>query len=457
MRAARWTLPAAAGAAFAAFALLIGRWSAEPALGWTLAAAAFALGAAAGARGPAPDEDGVRAWSVAGSLAALAVPALLRAIGLSVADAALLLHPLGGPGFAAFVLGQAFLLALFAAASWTRAARGAGASAGPLAGAAAAALAIAALAVRFFEPSLLLAAAALPPLAAATLADRPWARRLSAPLRARAFAAAAAAGAGLAWLAPGLLHDVWLARLVAAYPGGAYLAAADDGTHLWTSFRFSNGTSALLRDGVLQASDSASSSLALEALIGQTPPGADRPYLLLVQPTDPTEAFAVQGDGAAVAIEDGSLARAAAMNALGRDGWRGKLSPPPQGRRPSSALIFAPSPPGAGLRGLADAEALRGLRARLADGAIAGILLPADASPRAVEAAERAAVAAFGAARVADLPHGVLVVAAPASVRLETDADVLLDRLPTSARVAELDQKLTLGKSLRWRAAPSTK
>ena len=445
----KWSLSAAAGAALASFAGLMGRWSADPALGWALAALASGLGAAAGALAAAPDEDGAHAWAAAGALAALAVPALLYVLGLGLADAELLVKPLGESGFALFALGQAVLLAAAAAAAWTRAARGGGlgAAMSALAGAAAAALAFARC-----EPSLLLAASALGALAAAVLADKPWSRRESAPLRARAFLAAALAGLGLAWFAPDLLLDVWLARLYRAYPGGRYLAAADDGANLWAAFRFSNGTALMLRDGVPQAPDPATVGLVLKVLIGQRSAEQIRVHLLLVQPPEPGPALTAQKDGADVSIEDGSRARAAVLTALGgATAWRGALTGPRAGTKPDVALVFLPRPAGAGLRRLAGASALKALRTRLADDAYVGLLLPPGTAPEAVDGAQRAAAAEFGAARVADLPKGALVLASRAPITV--DPAILLNQLPLAVSVGPQ----TLADDVHWRPAPSTK
>jgi hypothetical protein len=432
----KWTVAAAAGAALAALGALLGRWCADAALGWRIALSASA------------DDDGARAWAAGGALAALGVPALLRFLGLALADPALLEKPLGT--HAAFTLGQASLLAAIAAACWTRAARGGGriAPAAFLAGAAAAFVLL-----RRVEASTLLAAAALAALSAALTAERPWSRRESAPLRSRLFAAAAAVGALLAACAPRLLPDVWMSRLHTAYPGGNYVTYADDGTDVWAAYRFSTGAATMLRDGVPQSPDPVSVQLSLLALIGQR---SARTSLLLVRPPEPAAAFTAQNDDAAVVVEDGSRAEAAALRALGSSAdWTKELAPPPGGGKPDAALVFLPRPAGAGLRRLAGASALKALRARLAGGAAAGLLLPPGTAPRAVDAAARSAAAEFGRARVADLPKGVLILASP--VEIDVDPDILVGRLSPAARQREPNAREALAEGLRWRSAPPSK
>jgi hypothetical protein len=448
-RALTWTVSAAAGVAFASFAGLIGRWSANPALGWSAALAAAGLGRAAASRAGAADEERARVWAAAGALAALAVPALLRALGLSLAsETSFLQSPLGGAADAAFVLGQAGLLAALAAGAWSLAARGAGAggAAAALAGAAAAALA-----VHVAEPELFLAAAALAVLAAAEFLERPWTRRESAPLRARAFGLAAALGLALASFAPNLLITVWMARLHAAYPGGGYLAAADDGTRLWTAYRFSNGAAMMLRDGVPQISDPATTRLALLLLLGQRDAGTT---LLLARPPDALIALTAQGYGAMVTIADESPAETAVLDALGggRE-WRRKMTAPGPAA-PNAALIFLPAPPSSTLRRLTGPGALKALRARLADDARVGILLPPGATARDVDEVSRSAASAFGAARVADLPKGVLVMA--------SSADILTDLDQLSAHVWQsmaqpISDPATILDGAQWRSAPPAK
>jgi hypothetical protein len=448
-RALTWTVSAAAGAALAAFAGLIGRWSADPALGWILALLAAGLGSAAAFAAAAPDEDGSRAWAAGGAIAALAVPALLRFLGLALAEPSLLENPLGGRGRAVFVLGQAAAFLALAALAWTRAVRGrSGAAAAALAGAAASFLAL-----RAIQASVLLAAAALAALAAAEFAERPWTRNAFAPLRARAFAAAGFVGLALAVFAPSVLSDVWLARLHAAYPGGGYLAYADDGTRTFAAYRFSTGAAILLRDGVPQSPDPASVRLAVRALIGQH---AAPTLLLLVRPPEPGPALAAQADGATVTLESGSSAENAALKALGGSSdWMKMLTPASPGVKPTAALLFLPRPPGAGLGLLAGVRALRALKARLADGGVAAVLLPSGTASGAIDDVQRAAAVAFGEARIVDLPRATLVLASPDPI--EAEPLLIFNRLRIETTSAEPGAFKTLTAGLRWRAVPPSK
>ena len=445
--ATTFAVTAAAGAALAGIGGLLSRWCADPALGWTIALAAAALGAGAGIRGNAPDEDGARAWAVGGALAALGVPALLRFLGLALADPARLQDPVGGPAAAAFVLGQAALLTALAALAWTRAgrARGARAGAAALLGAAAGAAAF-----RRLGPAAVAAAAALIALSAAELAERPWSRRDSAPLRSRVFAAAAAAGLLLAWPAPGLLADVWMARLHGAYPGGGYLALADDGAHEWAAYLFSTGDAVSLRDGVIQSVDSQSARLAVHAVLGQHDGPASLLILNAPQPNLPVFAAVA---GATVAVEGLTSAQEEVFDALmGGTRWRTSLAaaPPP----PTAALLVVPRPFGARSRRAAGPAALKALRARLPETASLAVLISSGAPAGTADAVAAAAAAAFGFARVADLPRAVLVIAS--SSRVEDAWPVIRDRLSAAARASDPDGT-ALASGLLWRAPPSAK
>jgi len=444
-RALAWCVCAGAGAALAALAGLLGRWSANPALGWAVALGAAGLGrAASSAFADAPEDggQGARAWALAGAVAALAAPALLRVAGLSDPDPALLRVPLQGGAPAA--LGLTALLAALAACAWSRASRGAGRAG------AAAALAggiFAQAGVRVADPALFLAAGALAALAAAELGERPW--RAASSLRAQAFGAAGVVGLGLAALAPNLLPSIWMARLQAAYPGGAYLMLADDGTRLHAAYRFSNGEAVMLRDGILQNPDPATSRFALLCVLGQRE-GLNR--LLLVRPPEALLALSAQQGGAVTTIKDGSPAEAAVLDALGGgSSWRVQLAVPGDAGGPSNeALIFVPSP--VATRGLADAPAMKSLR--LSPGATLGVLFPTGAPEAEVDAAARDAAATFGAARVADLPKGVLVLASPS---VSTDPSTLAARLTPALfePIPNLAQLLT--DKVRWRPAPTRK
>lgn len=438
-------IAAAAGAAFAGYGGTLSRWCADPGLGWGLALAACALGFGAALRVPAEVETSP-GWALGGALAALGAPALLRVLGLSAADPGRLQSPLGGAGEAAFELGQASVLAAVAAFAWTRAVRSGGRRA---AAAAAAGAAAAVAAFRRVDPPAVLAGAALLALAAAELAEKPWSERAAAPLRARVFAAAAGAGLLLAWLAPGLLRDVWMARLHAAYPGGGYLTYADDGAHAWAAYRFSTGDALALRDGTVETLDPQSVRLALCSLLGQLGEGRPR-GLLIVRSPQPQAAAAAFQAGASVTVDGLTSAQSAAFDALAGAQWRAAVSTRAAEGKPNAALIVLP-PRGSRWTGT---FALKRLRARLAPDAAVALLLPAGSEGDA-DAAARAAASVFGAARAADLPRGALVIASSSEV--VADPQLLFGRLPDAARSAYSGGDRELSSALRWRAAVAAK
>ncbi|MFI5347786.1 MAG: hypothetical protein ACHQ51_15555 [Elusimicrobiota bacterium] len=440
---------AAAGAAFAGFGGLLARWCANPSLGWGVALAAAALGAGLASRGSAPDEDGARAWALGGALAALGAPALLRFLGLALADPARLQDPLGGMRHALFVLGQAAFLAALAAGAWTRAARGGGRPAGVAAALGAAA---GACAFRRIDPAALVAGAALAALAAAELAERPWSRRETAPLRARVFAAAAVVGLLLASLAPGLLRDVWMARLHGTYPGGRYLSFADDGDHVWAAYRFSTGNAVVLRDGLVQSLDQETSRLALCALLSQF---EGKRALAILRPPTPQLPLMAVFVGASVSVENISAAQGLAFDALTAGQWRAGLSTVPASAfKPDAALLVLANPPRP-FESRRAASAIRALRARMGDNAALAALIPSGAPAGTAERVSAAAAAAFGRARTADLPGAVLVLASTADI--VEDSQLLFGRLPDAVRTSYPNGDRELAADLRWRALPSAK
>lgn len=451
-RAGVWTAGLAAGAALAAAGALLSRWCAAPASGWTLVLAAAAAGAAGAAFLAAPaDEAAARAWALAAGLAALLIPAVLRVVGLGLASAAALQSPLGGPGKAAFVLAQAAALTALAAAAWTQALRAEGrrAAAAVVVGAAAAFAA-----ARACEASLLLAGAGLAAAAAALLGERPWAADAPSRLRARAFMLAAGVALALADAAPGLLRDVWTARLHAAYPGGRFLSYADDGTRVWSGYEYSDRSAAALRDGVIQSWDPLTTLLVLRALAGQR---ENSDSLLIVDAPDPRSAVQAQHDGMAVALSWNAPAQGALVDALGGKDWRAPLTKSPPPEKPGAALVYLPRPAsGADRRAAAGRGALTALKARLADGAAAAVLIPPDTAARTAAAVLNDAAAAFGHARAADLPNGgVLVLASPAEPVV--DAQAIFSHLPLEVRIADEKGAEVLAAGVKWREAPSAK
>jgi hypothetical protein len=444
-RALTFVAAAAAGAAFAGFGGLMSRWCASAGLGWAIALAAAAVGAFAGSRGAEPDDEAARSWLVGGSLAALALPALLRVLGLSLAEPALLQEPLGGLRSAAFVLGQAALLAALSAGAWTRAARRGGR---PAARAAALGAAAGACVFRWIDPAALVSAAGLSALAAAEWAERPWARRESAPLRSRVFAAAAVVGLLLAPLAPGLLRDVWMARLHSAYPGGRYLSYADDGRRTWAAYVFSTGNAVVLRDGLIQSQDLKSSRLALCALLSQFEGSRT---MLILDPTTPQLPMMAAFGGAAVRVERVSPALEAAFDALTGGAWRAGLSTAAAAAfKPDSALLLLPADARA-----PGVSALRTLRGRMGANAALSVLIASDAPAGTADALVANAATAFGRARAADLPRGTLVVAS--SDEVVSDPQVLFGRLTAAVRASYPDGDHELTADVRWRPSPPAK
>ncbi len=450
-RAAAWTASLAAGAGLAAAGALLSRWCADPALAWTVTLAAAAAGAAGASRLAAPGDAEARVWTAGAALAALLLPAVLRVLGLGLASADRLQSPLGGAASTLFVLAQAAVLIAAAAAAWSQAVRGAGRRAAGVAliGAAAAAAA----AARACEPATVLAAAGLVSMAAAVAGERPWAKDAPSRLRARAFAFVAVVALALGSQAPGLLRDVWTARLQTAYPGGRFLAYADDGARVWAGYEYSDKSAAALRDGVLQSWDPVTTLLALRALTGQRE-GTES--ILLVDSPDPRGPLQAQREGLTVALEWTSTAEHAVVDALGGPDWRKPLENPLRVKT-SAALVYLPRPLSrADRRRAAGKRALSALKTRLTDDASVGVLVPPDASPHALAAVLKDAAAVFGHSRAAELPNGgTLVVASTAGV--VTDSATVFGRLPLAARLSDPKGAEIMAAGVKWREAPSVK
>lgn len=448
--AAPWWLAVTAVCAAAALARLLGAWCADPALGAILAGSAAVLGVVLQSRSAGPDEDEAAAWGAGAGLATAMLPVLLRFLGLNTASAVFLEDPLSS---AVFVLGQVWLLAALAAAAAARAARGLARPSGKaersipvLAAPAAAAL------LTRLDAAVVLAAAGAALSLASTLRARPWAQWRSRPLRARALALSTLLALGLAPRGAGLMRDVWTARLDAVYPGGRFLSLVDDGGRARGVYQFSTKARTALLDGVLQGDD-ASGKVSLLALRGQKIiMGAS----LLVNPPSTVAPAAAAALGLAVRLEEGSIAEAAALDALGGERWRDALRPPPAGERPEGGVLFLPRPLGSlQARRLAGRAALRALKSKLADAACAVIVAPAGASPAALARIEDSAREVFGSARTADSGRAVLIAACPGSI--ETDPAVIYGRIPFNLRMAPPGGDKTLALNLRWRPAATAK
>ena len=443
---APWWLVAAATGCACGLTRLLGTWCADPAAGFALTASAVLAGVALQSRTSVAEEGDALCWAAAAGLLAAIIPLLLRFLGLNAADPAMLEDPLRN---AVFLLGQTWLAAALAAAAAALAARG---LARPAASAArafpAAAAAAGAATASFIEPSVVLALGGCALALAAALRLRPWTRGQSQPLRARALTLAPVFCLALASLAPGLMRDVWTARLDAAYPGGRFLFLRDDGARVLAAYEFSIKDRTALRDGVIQSDDIAA-RLAVRVLAGQRF-GLRR--MLISRPPTPAAPVDASLIGLSVTLEKGTSSEAATLDALGGPRWREILEAPAPQDKPEAALLFLPRPaPRCERRRWAGAAALRALRARLMEGAPVAVLLPPGVATGEVEAAAREV---FGSARTADVGRGVLVVAAP---EIETDAERLYSRLPAAARSPDPRVARALAEALRWRPPPTAK
>ena len=419
---APWWLVAAATGCACGLTRLLGTWCADPAAGFALTASAVLAGVALQSRTSVAEEGDALCWAAAAGLLAAIIPLLLRFLGLNAADPAMLEDPLRN---AVFLLGQTWLAAALAAAA--------------AAGAATAS---------FIEPSVVLALGGCALALAAALRLRPWTRGQSQPLRARALTLAPVFCLALASLAPGLMRDVWTARLDAAYPGGRFLFLRDDGARVLAAYEFSIKDRTALRDGVIQSDDIAA-RLAVRVLAGQRF-GLRR--MLISRPPTPAAPVDASLIGLSVTLEKGTSSEAATLDALGGPRWREILEAPAPQDKPEAALLFLPRPaPRCERRRWAGAAALRALRARLMEGAPVAVLLPPGVATGEVEAAAREV---FGSARTADVGRGVLVVAAP---EIETNAERLYSRLPAAARSPDPRVARALAEALRWRPPPTAK
>ncbi|MEK7381845.1 MAG: hypothetical protein AAB262_01000 [Elusimicrobiota bacterium] len=429
--AAPWWLAVTTLCASAALARLLGTWCADPALGVLLAGSAASTGIILQSRAARPDEDEARVWAAGAGLLITLLPVLLRFLGLNTASAVFLEEPRTS---GVFVLGQVWLSAAAAAAAAARAARGLARPAGkaqrcvPLL----AALAASAGASRH-DAAILLAAAGAALACACVLQARPWARWQARPLQTQALILSALLALGLAFRSPGLMRDVWTARLDTIYPGGRFLSLVDDGVRVRGVYEFSTKERTALRDGVLQG-DETSGKVSLIALRGQK---VLMRAVLVVNAPSPVAPAAAAALGLTVALSEDSLAEA-------------------PGEKPEGLVLFLPRPLAfMQARRLAGRASLRALRSRLTEDSCAMIVVPAGASPAAVARIESAAREVFGVTRTADTGRAVLVAACPDAV--ETDHSVIYGRMPSDLRTAEPGGDKALTENLRWRPAPTAK
>jgi hypothetical protein len=430
---------AAAGAALSASGVALSRWCADERLGWSLAILSALLGSQLARRfNPVATSEESHGWLAAGGIGVAAGPALLRFLGLALADPAFLQDPLVPGGKAWFILCQAAMLCVVTSAALTRS-NLIGQNHGGLAFAVAAI--VAAASASRCEPTVLAAAAGLTMFASAVRRAKPWAQRTTKPLRLRLYLAASFFCAVFAVDSPKVLPDVWLARLHSAYPGGGFLMNADDGRHSWSAYRFSNGFALLLKDGVTQAPDPASTRAAIRVVLAQKAAASSLLFLHLGEVT-PVRAALDDGASSVNVIED-SPAQARALDALSAGAWRTTLAPQ---TRADAVLVFVSRPASGGFRAFSPAAEIARLTGRLSPSPTVAFLFPEGSSQRAIISALKAA-SAYGVVRRADLPRGVLIVAGPVDPLISET--VLLQRFPLGP--AEL------AASVHWRDSPSGK
>jgi hypothetical protein len=157
--------------------------------------------------------------------------------------------------------------------------------------------------------------------------------------------------------------------------------------------------------------------------------------------------------GATVTLRGLTPAQAAVFDGLQGPRWRTALGP--RESAPNFALIILPRPlDSAESRGAADAGALKALRASLPARAAAAVLVPPDAPPKTAERIAADAAAAFGKARIADLPHATMVLASSADI-LDA-APALHANLPAAAQALD-PGAAALSSAILWRAPSSEK
>ncbi len=435
----------------ASAARLLGLWCADPSLGFALTAAAGAAGALVAAAGPAPrDEAAALAWAAAGGMLIAGEPVLLGFLGANTAvPGRLFLATRGGE---VFLLGQPALLAAAAAAAFAQAARGLARPARGRARVAAFAGAFvgAALVGRVDASGAVGAAGGALALFAAVRA-RPWAAERRRAMTTRLLASAAVAAALLAAASPGALRRAWTARLDSIYPGGKFLAVADDGDASWAAYEFSLGDRVLLRDGLIQRDDASASLVALTVALGQAP-RADC-AVLIADPPGPQSLLAAQG--CRLGLDDGSTAEAAARDAELGERWRTRISTDVAAY--DAAVVYLPLPWNRAAQRRTTSAALKALRARLAPDGSAAFVLPAFAADdRSLDELEASAAAAFGAARSGRLNAGEgLVVAARTSLAVEPA--ILLANLASANRGVDSVAASPLLAAVRWRPGRAPK
>jgi hypothetical protein len=430
-----WLL-ALAGAAAAAWARCLGLLWGNPFYALCALAAAPAAGLALGLwvrsrwlAGPEPDFPR-RALVLASALAGLGGLCWLRFIGFNAGAPEYLLASLRGLRDLLFIAGQSSLaLALWCAvlaSAWEAEApvpAGRARALGRAALAAAGPLAAWSLSPRLGPAETAAAAHLL--LAAASLAGGGERSLLRRPILSKVSLAAAALGLVMGWQSRGLLADIWLYRLDAAWAGGRYLALRDDGREVLGAYRFSSGITALLRDGTawVQSEHEAKREAHLPLLLQGRP---DRVLLLGVR--SPVVVRSVMAHGPGITAVDPNPYAGLVLAAQAAGPWP-PASPADNGARldsvradprrylraagPAFDAILADLPfPALSIEQsrLVTREAFQELRARLTPDGLAALRLPAPYPPRRLARLLRTARSVFDHVGGYELPGGYLLV-----------------------------------------------
>jgi hypothetical protein len=430
-----WLL-ALAGAAAAAWARCLGLLWGSPFYALCALAAAPAAGLALGlwvrGRWLAGPEPGFprRALVLASALAGLGGLCWLRFIGFNAGDPEYLLSALRGPRDLFFIVGQSSsALALWCAVLALAWEPGDPSPAGPARVLGRAALTAAGpLAAWAVMPRLgpaETAAAAHIVLAAASLAAGGQRCLLRRPVLSKVALAAAALGLFMGWQSRGLLADIWLYRLDAAWAGGRYLVLRDDGREVLGAYRFSSGVTALLRDGAawVQSPLEAKRQAHLPLLMQGAPS-----RVLLLGVRSPVTVESVMAHGVDATAVDPHPGAGLVLAAQAAGPWP-PASPADNGARLSSVradprrYLRAAGPPFDAILAdlpfpalsveqarLVTREAFLEMRARLAPAGLAALRLPAPYPPRRLARLLRTARSVFDHVGGYELPGGYLLI-----------------------------------------------
>jgi hypothetical protein len=234
----------------------------------------------------------------------------------------------------------------------------------------------------------------------------------------KATLAAALASALLAWNCRSLLSDVWLVRLNNAWPGGSFLAFAEDGRECLAVYRFSSGAGLLLDNGA--AWHNPETSAKREAHLPLLMHGSAR-SVLLIGARHPATLAAARAHGLETTSLDphpdaGAVLRSQAADGRPPAGIK-TIRADPRGylRRAGPAydaiIVETPFPAHAPEAArLVTMEAMAEVRARLAPGGVAAWRLPAPYSHMSRERTIQAARRTFAHTGGFRLPGGWLLI-----------------------------------------------